>query len=51
MANKQSQNMRRAYQIDEITHGKGGGYSQCIHMRTQGGVWFSLIKSFLNSWI
>ena len=28
MANKQSQNMRRAYQMDEITHGKGGGYSK-----------------------
>ena len=48
MANKQSQNMRRWYQIDEITHGKGGGYSQCVHVPTQGGVWFSLIKSFLS---
>ena len=36
MANKQSQNERREYQIDEITYSKGGlGYPKRVHMRTR----------------
>ena len=34
MANEQSQNGRREYQIDEITYAKGA-YCKCVHMRTK----------------
>ena len=34
MANKQSQNDRREYQIDEITYAKRG-YPKRVHMRTR----------------
>ena len=37
MAEQQSQNGRREYQIDEITYAKGG-YSKCVQMRTRGRV-------------
>ena len=51
MANKQNQNRRGEYQIDEIIYAKGG-YSKYVHMRArERGVEKSVIRYVRTSWM
>ena len=48
---KQSQNRRGEYQVDEITHAKGG-YSKCVHMCTKGrGLKKLVIRYVRTNWM